>query len=141
MSNLTTFAEREVRAAGLLDKDSDYEGELGKDVLELVRVFADQGHSGMSASFVTQLFGKLARYQPLSPLTGEDDEWNEVGEGVFQNKRCSTVFRENGEAYNIDGRVFREPSGVCYTNRDSRVHVSFPYTPTTEYVDVTGQPV
>jgi len=47
------------------------------------------------------------------------------------------VFKdETGEAYDINGKVFREPSGSCYTSFESRVPVTFPYTPTTEYVDV-----
>ena len=35
MTNLTDFAERELRLAGLFSKDSDYEGMLGDAVLAL----------------------------------------------------------------------------------------------------------
>lgn len=66
-------------------------------------------------------------FGPLSPLTGEDSEWNEIGEGRFQNRRSSRVFKdEDGRAYDIEGRVFRDGAG-CYTSRDSRVYVEFPY--------------
>ena len=43
------------------------------------------------------------------------------------------------EVYDMDGRVFREPNGTCYTSRNSRVDITFPYTPTTEYVDVEAE--
>src|SRR3546814_11262809 len=57
--------------------------------------------------------------------------------GTQQNKRCPHVFRDkDGTAYDIDGKVFVEESGGSYTNRDSRVEVSFPYVPHTEYVQV-----
>jgi len=47
------------------------------------------------------------------------------------------VFKDaDGRAYDIDGRVFREPNGCCYTSSDSRVYITFPYRPKTEYVDV-----
>ena len=134
--SLVSFAKDELTRAGLFDKDSDYGGMLGDGILKMIEAFADEGHSGFSAGMAISIFSRLARFEPLSPLTGADDEWTEVGTGVFQNRRCSTVFKDETGAYDIDGRVFREPSGACYTSRDSRVPVVFPYTPTTEYVDV-----
>ena len=133
-SNLIKHARHELELAGAFDKEKDfYGGMTGGAVMELIKVFSGQGHSGMSASIVRNLFNKVANYEPLLGLTGEDDEWNEVGKGVFQNKRCSRVFKENGEAYDIDGKVFVEAGGASYTNGDSRTPVTFPYTPKTEY--------
>lgn len=113
---------------------------VGTALRELVLVFGTQGHSGMSAAFVREALAKLLAFEPLGPLTGEPDEWVEVGPGVYQNRRCGRVFKQadrfNGQAYDIDGRVFREPSGVCFTSSESLVPVTFPYTPTTVYVDV-----
>lgn len=136
MSNLVRYAERELKIAGLFDKDSDYEGRLAEAVIELVRVFSAQGHSGASAHMTVALFKKVALFESLIPLQGTDDEWNEVSEGIYQNNRCSHVFKENGQAYDIYGKVFREPSGTTYTNRESRVFVTFPYVPKTEIIDV-----
>lgn len=135
MSNLTNHAEKELELAGLFKKDSDYGGMLGQNVMELVKVFSKQEHSGFSANMAIALFERVARFEPLAPLTGEDDEWVEVEPGVFQNKRCSHVFKKNGQAYNIYGKVFREPSGATYTSGDSHVPVVFPCIPKTEYVD------
>jgi hypothetical protein len=138
--SLTDFAKDELTRAGLFDKDSDYGGMLGEAVMKMMEVFAAEGHSGFSANMAISIFSKVARFEPLTPLTGEDDEWHEVGEGMFQNKRCPHVFKdaERG-AYDGNGRVFREPSGVCFTSSESSVPVTFPYTPTTEYVDVPAQ--
>lgn len=139
MSNLIEHAKREL-AISDPEGNQAYDGMLSKAVMELIELFSKQGHSGMSASFTTDIFGKLARYQPLSPLTGEDDEWVDVsemsGKPMWQNKRCSTVFKDEREAYNIDGKVFVEKEGGSYTNKESRVLIEFPYTPTTEYVHV-----
>ena len=112
---------------------------MQENVIELLRVFAKQGHSGFSAPYCIETFRKLALFEPLVPLRGIDDEWNECCSGMWQNNRCSHVFKElDGRAYDIQGRIFREPNGSCYTNRESRVYISFPYTPTREYVDVPG---
>jgi len=95
-------------------------------------------------------------FEPLVPLTGEDWEWTETSEGVFQNKRCSHVFKQadrfDGQAYDIDGIVFYEwherdldpdepgyPGKTRfkshYTSSESRVPVTFPYTPIKNYVE------
>lgn len=137
-------AEREFLAVGYTPLDQAQEDGPNKwiqqNVLELLEAFSRQGHSGFSAHYAVETFRKLALHEPLVPLSGADDEWNEVGDGVFQNNRCSHVFKQpdrfNGQAYDINGRIFREPSGACYTNSNSFVPVTFPYTPTREYVDV-----
>jgi hypothetical protein len=65
-------------------------------------------------------------FKPVSPLTGEDDEWNEIEPGLFQNKRYSAVFkRKDGTAYNVEGKIFTDDGEVWFTNKDSRVYITF----------------
>lgn len=138
-SNLEIFAEDELRRAGLFDPDSDYGGMLGEAVMRLIRCFADEGHSGFSASMATNLFDRLSRFEPITPLTGDDDEWNEVFNGEYQNRRCPHVFKDSSGTYDSEGRIFRDPSGMCFQNRDSRVQITFPYMPKREYIDVEAE--
>lgn len=138
-SNIVAYAEDELRRAGWYDDDAFYGDLVPKAVLRSARLFIIEGHSGMSAGLVNHLTSTVCMFKPLTPLTGEDSEWHEVGPGVFQNRRMSTVFKEDGKAYWLDGRIFREPSGVTFTNRDSRVFIEFPWTPTDpEIVDVSA---
>ena len=136
MSNLIDHAKREFKAAGWdLEKD-EMQALMCKQVLELIEMFSNHGHSGSSAPYAINMFKSLASFEPLVPLTGADDEWNEVGDGVFQNNRCGHVFKDaDGNAYDSEGRIFREPNGCCYQSFESRVPVTFPYTPKREYVD------
>ena len=137
--SLLDFARDELTRAGLFGKDSDYGGMMGDAVMKMLEQFSDEGHSGTSASMAVSIFSRLARYEPLSPLTGADDEWGEPYsyDGTCQNKRCPHVFkRGDGSAYDSRGRVFREPNGACFTSSDSRTEIQFPYTPRVEYVDV-----
>lgn len=138
MSNLLKHAKVEFAAAGYKEEDGGPNKWMKENVLELLKVFSEQGHSGMSATHCIELFTKLARYEPLVPLTGEDEEWEKIGPGEFQNKRCSHVFKDsnrfNGQAYDIQGKIFVEPNGVTYTNSDSIVTISFPYLPSSEFV-------
>ena len=146
--NTELHARREFKALGYIPLDQPQEDGPNKwiqeNVLELIRVFSKQGHSGFSAPYCIELFSKLANHEPTCPLTGADDEWNEVtdwGDGrvVYQNNRCSHVFKDETGAYDINGRIFREPDGCCYSSRDSRVYITFPYTPKSEYVDVGAE--
>ena len=110
------------------------------NVRELLKVFGEQGHSGSSAPYVLNLFAQLAKFNPISPLTGNDDEWNEVGENAFQNNRDGEVFKQgkDGTPYWIHGKIFVEKkSGCSYTSMDSRVDIKFPWTkPEPEIVEV-----
>jgi hypothetical protein len=143
----------EFRAAGWVDSEGKFKDEMQgivcNGVMKLLMVFAEEGHSGTSAPYAINMFKQLAMFKPIVPLTGEDWEWSDArhnGDGSihYQNKRCSHVFKEgDGQAYDIDGRVFWEwykdqETGEAfksyYTSRDSRVYVTFPYTPKTEYV-------
>jgi hypothetical protein len=134
-SSLVLHAQRELKAAGFLSKDSPYDGMIGKEVLKLVRTFSDQGHSGMSASLALSVFTKVAMYGVLTPLSGNDDEWVHIREGLWQNSRSSHVFKTESGAYDSEGRIFRDTDGSSYQSIDSRVPITFPYTPHTEYVD------
>lgn len=97
---LVEYAKNELQIAGLFDKDSDYEGRLGEAVMELVEVFAKQGHSGFSAGQTINLFSTLAKFKPLTPITSNPDEWMDVsemsGEPMWQSKRCPTFFSKDG---------------------------------------------
>lgn len=141
-SNLELHARRELKAAGY-DPDDKEEGPnkwIQENVIELLRVFSKQGHSGSSAPYCVDLFQKLASFEPLVPLQGTDDEWNEVSDDLWQNNRCSHVFKgADGKAYDIEGIIWRDPDGGCSQNYESRVPVTFPYTPKREYRDRPAQ--
>lgn len=149
MNNYEKHALMEFKAAGWTDENGKFNDEMQemicKHVLKLLEVFDGEGHSGSSAPYAIDLFKKLAMFEPVAPLTGEDWEWDEVSAGVFQNKRCSRVFKQadrfDGQAYDIDGIIFYDwytdeegkKHKSFFTNRDSFVPITFPYTPTKEY--------
>lgn len=115
-------------ASRFLNDDDYYQ-----NIRRIIVLFAMEGHSGGSASYAINTLSRALRYQPLSPLTGSDDEWLIVGEEngivLYQNVRCSTIFKRgaNGVAYNIDGFVFKDTNGRHYTDRYSRRYINFPW--------------
>ena len=151
MNNYESHAWREFKAAGWLDENGKFKDEMQEaicnHVIRLLGVFAGEGHSGASAPYAISLFEKLAKFEPIAPLTGEDWEWNDVGDGVYQNKRCSHVFKQadrfDGQAYDIDGKIFwewytdpetNEQHESYYTSNESFTPIEFPYIPTNGYI-------
>ena len=154
MNNFEKHAREEFRAAGWMDENGDIKDEMQAmicaDVLDLLNVFAKQGHSGSSASYALSLFNRLADFKCIGPLTGQDSEWNEASPGLWQNKRCSSVFKnKEGDAWDINSKVFWEwcqgpydedekgYPGMSvyksyYTNGESHMAITFPYTPPKE---------
>lgn len=100
MSNLVDHAQRELELAGLFDKDADYGGATGAAVIELMEVFAKQGHSGGSAMLVRELFSKLSAFENLTPITDNPEDWidrtQESGEPMWQSKRNPKIFSKDG---------------------------------------------
>lgn len=114
---------------------------INKDILDLVELFANQGHSGFSANYTINILTKLLKQSFVTPLTGEDDEWIEVANGVYQNKREGAIFKQkdrfDGKPYYLDGKAFSNDGGKSwFTNNDSFVVIEFPLRelPKTEYI-------
>lgn len=139
--SLIDFAKSELARIGLGEGASgDLDQAMRDHIITMVTVFADAGHSGMSAGYALDILKRLLAQEPLTPLTGEEDEWYEVADFLWQNKRCSRVFKDKnrfgGQAYDIEGKVFVEQSGIGFTNLFSLTPITFPYTPKTKYVPV-----
>lgn len=136
-----------------ITKDGDeLQDAINKNILDIVELFASQGHSGFTAGYAMSILERLLRFKPITPLTGEDDEWGDVsdfmGQRVLQNKRCSSVFKTVDtqgnmiEAHDIDGIVVSDNGGLTWFSSGSfRKNVTFPYEPPTHpekvYIEYT----
>jgi len=143
MSNLLSYAESELNRIGMTENSPDEMNvEMRKHIVHMIKEFSEEGHSGFSGRYALNILTKLLDFKPLTPLTGEDDEWHDVseysGKTTFQNIRCSSVFKNaNGECYDIDGKVFwewyKDEDGEAvktyYSSSGCSVPVTFPYTP------------
>ena len=118
------------------DEDSKIMQEMmNNDVLELLKVFSEQGHSGFSASIATRLFYKLANHKLITEVEDNPDDWDDNG----QHKYISSVFkRDDGTCYYMYGRLFAEPnSDNFFYNKASNVDITFPiklYDLQSEYI-------
>ena len=131
MSSLVEFAKDEFKIMGWDKTNDEMQLEVCNNLIELLSVLAKQGHSGFSIGYVLNLFNKLANFTPLSPLTGDSSEWVDVGTfhdkngceiKLFQNKLCSSVFKDSRDsrAYDIN---LDDPDDA------EKKYISFPYTP------------
>ena len=129
MSNLVEHAKKEFKVLGWDSLPEDnMQTWVVENLIELLEVFSNQGHSGSSAPYVINLFKRLANFDPIAPLTNEEDDWNDTGFGL-QHKRCSEVFKdEDGKVYWGFGRVFTDGKGGTWVGKGSRVEIKkFPW--------------
>ena len=136
--NLVEYTENELAR---IPKDEDGMQDLvNRNILEIVKAFSEQGHSGFSAGYVLSKLERLLRFKPISPLTGADDEWKEVhsqnGVRTYQNKRCSSIFKDVDAQGNvtrcedIDGIVVSDNGGITwFSSKKFCKTVTFPYFP------------
>ena len=158
-SNLVTHAKREFKVLGYKPVEECTDEEDGpnkwiqENVIELLEVFSKQGHSGSSAPYVASMFKKLALFEPIAALTGDDNEWNNnIDPGVFQNNRCSAVFKDvpDSKPYYLDALIWKTQndgsfSGTAYlpdgTPVKSRQFISFPFIPKSFAIDVIEEEI
>lgn len=148
MSNLLDHADHEfaaliqkMRADGEDAESIEMQEHMHRDVRAVLEVISEQGHSGFSVNVLLNMVKRLGSYEPLLPIQGTDDEWVNVadlndGIPLFQNRRCSHVFRNDvdGPAYDTQGRVLVTEDGATLTGIESRVVVTFPYSPSHVYI-------
>jgi len=116
-------AEIELKAANFGEEDTAV-------LIDILKRFFARWDSGGGVWAMAPVLQRLIAGKPLSPLTGADSEWIDraemSGRPMWQNIRCSTVFKDADGVYDIDmPGIQRHP-------------VTFPYWP--EYAEV-GDPV
>lgn len=139
--SLTKYAEAEL--ARIPHDEDGLQSLMDKNILEIVKIFGEQVHSGFSASYALSVLERLLRFKPISPLTGEDDEWAEARSGLVQNKRCSSVFKKSdGTCHDIDAIIVSDDGGITwFFSGRFRKEVTFPYAvplhPEKVYIEYT----
>jgi len=108
------FAMHELELAGYVGKKAPYGGMLADAVIELLETFHNQRHSNLSAELVVSFFKDLALHKPITPLQCTDDEWINLGNNIYQNKRFSLVFKDKKGPYFLESIKFIDPSGYSF---------------------------
>lgn len=91
-SNLVKHAKRELELLG-------EEEWVVNGYLRMIKIFAQMGHSGGSASVFIPTLNRLLSFENLKPLTDDPDEWMQVTEddgGCWQSRRNAEAFSDDG---------------------------------------------
>lgn len=118
MGNLYDHARRELKLAEIIDHpDCDsYDKTISGIVLKLIETVADAEITGYMGNTVLSLFERLVRFEHLTPLTSNPDEWqyagdcddegNPIGDPLtVQNRRNPAYFSKDGGTtwYHVHG--------------------------------------
>lgn len=101
-SNYIKHANSEYQFAYGDYKSDNMQSYMCEQVNDLLALLSTQGDSGFSISYKLSLLNKMIKFEPISPLTFEDDEFNEpfTYYGTRQNKRYSSVFKNKDGSFN-----------------------------------------
>lgn len=130
--------EREFRQAGLLSGTNEMEELIVKSLRTMMGAFTGLNLDGDMTSSVLHLFDRLVNGFPLTPLTGDADEWikpnfgPEDDTGMLQNVRCGRVFKmPDGSCIDAGAKpMYIMPDGMTFTKSDDKApEVTFPYMP------------
>lgn len=160
-SNTAKFAERELSILVKTVEDPTIKPFI-PEIIALCDKFGKSGQSGGSAPFTARALShavkKLCLQEPICEITGIDEEWNDVsemsdGKIVFQNKRCSALFKDGKDSmpHYLDAIVFKAQNGHAYCGSAwmgdgsklySQQYIKkFPFKPKTFYIDVLEKEV
>lgn len=155
MKNTMTHAERELDILVKSATDPNNRPiieEFIPEILALVKKFGESGQSGGSAPYtagaISSAIKKLCLHQSLCPITGLDEEWEDIGrlgnDDTFQNNRLTSIFKQgkDGRPYFLNAIVWQgEDDYDTFTGTingiSSRQYIKqFPFEPKTFYIDV-----
>lgn len=148
MSNLLEHAKRELDLLGMPEpKDYNEDTEqwdpdaaMRIGILDIIFNFSQQGHSGFSAGYAIGCLEKLLRFENLTPLTNNPDEWQDVaefsgGHALWQSHRNPACFSPDGGLtyYHLDEQrkwvvtlTRRLPWKLRHHLRDTRPYMFYP---------------
>ena len=152
-----SHAQRELELLVEFNKDPNNRPiveEFIPEILALVDKFMESDQSGGSAPYASHAIAdtvkKLCMFEPISPIMGTDDEWNDISEWMdtptWQNNRCTSIFKDSngivtyGKAIVFKSQTGNYYGGSCDSNlgriTSTQCIKSLPFEPKTFIVDV-----
>lgn len=152
-TNTGKHAKVEIEALAKNTPDHVLKG-MEEEIVALADAFGRSGQSGGLAPYVSEVISRIVRalcmQEPVSALTGEDDEWEEIAkdeaEPLYQNKRCSALFKIGPRIRYINAVTFVDENGngfggVIEGISSVQLVKSFPFKPKTFLINVITEPV
>lgn len=163
MTNTQSFAKQELDILAATVPDAIVTP-FANEILALCEAFGKSGQSGGSAPYtasaISQAVKHLMLQKPICPVTGISEEWvnirevSEEDEIMYQNKRCSALFKsKSGKCWYVDAIVWKGEeeydtfTGSVYVDDKnfeligSSQYVRLPFKPKTFYIDVVRVPI
>ena len=138
-----------------VEKDDELIIEPYVDVIKQVcKTFAkvgwDSGTAPMAATVLSSTLKAILGFQILSPLTGEDSEWDSrsklLDDDIYQNNRDTSVFKESDGRCSFNNAIIWQGEeiwdrfhGVVENIGSSHYIKEFPFMPRTFIIDVYSE--
>jgi hypothetical protein len=117
----------------LNDINSDFDENIQHQASIIMgNMFSILLHANKNHKVILQLLYMLCIGRPLTPLTDNADDWDEVGEydgfKIFVHKRCDKVYKNErtGDITYLEGIIFVTEDGNQIVNQESVVELKLP---------------
>lgn len=105
--NLVEHAKRELFLAGFYDDDVPYgKGMIADSIVAAIEGFIKVGHSGGSAQIAIPILEKLLRFEVLSAITNDPNEWLKIDDNISGQKNLSQNTRGSMFFSHDDGKTY-----------------------------------
>ncbi len=121
-----------------------------EDEVALVDAIIDTAKSlsesltAMELITISRILPRLLMGQPMSALTGEEDEWEAAptddDPNQLVNKRCRSVFKSGNSVWDVHAKIFVSPDTGPFVGDESILPVTFPYLPQAQYIKIPAIP-
>lgn len=108
-----------------------------KDLFDVLKITFSSGMDDAWIDKFNDLLQRTFAQEPLEPIEDVQSDWMEVGTGVYQNKRCSALFKRDGVVTFQGGSVLMEfykdydGIGTYLSGSVPNEPVTFPFDPFT----------
>lgn len=148
---MLSWAEREIslaceseRAASKAEDgdDAEYGVNCYQSALKAFKSLVDDNHSGFSIQITKSILNRLIDGKCLTPIEDTPDIWNEISKGIYQCKRMSSLFKNEGtdstvsyndidrtQVINIDRPDIPYHNGLASRLVDKLFPITMPYFP------------
>lgn len=117
-SPLCEHAIKELEFAGYKKNGDGPDNWMYNQVLETIAVFSSHENSCFSAAIEINLVKKLSKFDIISPLKFDDNEWNLCYDNVYQNTRKSSIFKHGDKIKDINAFVKTPIKRYSYNTKE-----------------------
>lgn len=119
------WANSELKA----NRFSSSQEKLNTIIMDVLEIFVENGVTPYQAKRILDDVKRLNQFKPLGPIYDKESDWKKITPRLWVHKKCSSVFKDNERAWDIDNGMYLPGNGSNSPIPSSPLPINFPYMP------------